>query len=136
MSIYPHSSSETYFIYCVGQSLPIIGAFKATMARAGIPAKPLLGRHKGKSEYSFISRMNDFNAIAPWLNMEESILRIHSFDARDRPKATLRYLDQGIEQDLGRMVSVSQDEALRQDAYTFDETYGTYIVCRHLDGMR
>ena len=120
MSVHPHSSSETYFIYCVGQSIPVISAFKAAMAHAGIPAKPLLGRYKGQSEFSFISRMRDYDVIGPWLNAEESILHIHSYDARDRPRATLKYLAQGIEHDLGRMVPVSRDEALSQNAYTFD----------------
>lgn len=129
MSTYPHSSRETYFIYCVGQSIPVINAFKAAMANVGIPAKPLMGRYKGQNEFSFISRMSDYNRIAPWLNTEESILHIHGYDSRDRPRATLRYMQSGREQDLGRMVPVSRDVALRQDAYTYDPIYKAYFIC-------
>lgn len=136
MSVHPHSSSETYLIYCVGQSIPVINAFKVAMAHAGIPAKPLLGRYKGQSEFSFISRTSDYDVISPWLNAEESILLIHSYDARDQPRATLKYLSQGIEHDLGRMVPVSRDEAFSQGAYTFDPTYNQYFVCRKSDDPR
>ena len=129
MSIHPHSSSDTFFIYCVGQSIPVINAFKAAMAHANIPAKPLMGRYKGDNEYSFISRMCDYPTIAPWLDEEESILHIHSYDSRDQPKATLKYLKDGREEYLGRMVPVSRDVALTQDAYTFDPTYGAYFIC-------
>jgi len=129
MTIHPHSSSETYFIYCVGQSIHRIAAFKAAMAHAKVPAKPLVGRYKGHDEHSFISRMSDFEAIAPWLNAEESILHIHGYDARDRPRATLRFLAEGREIDLGKMIPVSRDEALSQDSYTYDPTYGAYFVC-------
>lgn len=130
MSIHTHSTSETYFIYCVGQSIPVINAFKAAMAHAGITAKPLLGRYKGNSEFSFISCFSSFSMIAPWLNQEESILCIHSFDARDRPKATLRYLENGKQYDLGRLMPVPRELALREDAYTFDPTSNSYFICR------
>ena len=129
MSAYPHSSNETYFIYCVGQTIPVINAFKAAMAHAGVPAKPLMGRYKGRREFSFISRMSDYDRIAPWLKAEESILHIHSYDSRDRPRATLRYMQSGREHDLGRLLPVSRDVALGQDAYTYDPTYKTYFIC-------
>lgn len=129
MSIHPHSSNEAYFIYCVGQSPYRIAAFKGAMAEVGIAAKPLIGRYKGADEYSFISLMSDYEHIAPWLNAEESILHIHSFDARERPKATLKYLQQGTEECLGRMVPVPRDKALAQDSYTYDPTYKNYFVC-------
>ncbi|MEL6763835.1 MAG: hypothetical protein AAFO87_09260 [Cyanobacteria bacterium J06607_6] len=74
--------------------------------------------------------MSDFNIIVPWLNAEESILHIHSFDARDRPKATLKYLQTGKTADLGRLVQTTRERALSEDAYTFDPTYRAYFVCR------
>lgn len=129
MTLHPHSLSRTYFIYCVGQELVTINAFKAAMAAAEIPSKPLLGRYKGKSEQSFISRMDDFEVILPWLNAEESYLHIHSFDARDRPKATLCYLSDGSEEFLGRFVPVERETAMQLEAFTYDPTYGQYFVC-------
>jgi hypothetical protein len=133
MTIHPHSSANTYFIYCVGQSLVKINAFKAAMTHSKITAKPLLGRYKGQDERSFISSMSNYDAIAPWLNAEESILHIHSFDARDRPKATLRYLANGAAEYLGRLVPVERSVALRADSYTYDITYKTYFICRSED---
>lgn len=130
VSVYPHSSSDTFFIYCVGQSLVVINAFKSAMAHEGIPAKPLMGRYKGQNEYSFISRMSDYPKIAPWLRDEESILHIHSFDSRDRPKATLKFLKEGRAVNLGRMVPVPREEAIVQDSFTYDPTYDVYFVCK------
>jgi hypothetical protein len=126
MSVYPHSSSDTYFIYCVGQSLVTIAAFKTAMASEGIWAKPLYGKYKGATEHSFISQMKDYPTISPWLDEEESILHIHNFNARDEPKATLLFLKEGREEYLGRFVGVSRDEAVKEDNYTFDFTYNNY----------
>lgn len=132
MSLHRHSTDDTYFIYCVGQSIPIISAFKSAMVHAGIPAKPLMGKYKGQSEFSFISRMCDYEKISPWLNAEESILHIHSYDARDRPKATLKYLAEGIETDLGRFIHVPKERAIGEEAFTFDPAYGRYFICQHV----
>jgi hypothetical protein len=113
----------------VGQSILKVAAFKAAMVRAGVLAKPLLGRYKGQDEQSFISSMSDYAVIEPWLVAEESILHIHSYDARDRPMATLRYLSTGEAIDLGRFHSVSREVARSQDAYTYDPTYDRYFIC-------
>ena len=66
MTVHPHSQNETFFIYCVGQSLHQIKAFTGAMAYAKIPAKRLLGRYQGANEHSFISRTSDFEHIEPW----------------------------------------------------------------------
>lgn len=130
MSIHPHSSGDTFFIYCVGQSIVVINAFKVAMVSERTWAKPLMGKYRGQSEYSFISKMSDYPRIAPWLDEEESILHIHSFNSRDEPKATLKYLKAGTEEYLGRMVAVLREEALQHDSWTFDPTYGNYFVCK------
>lgn len=129
LSIHRHSADDSFFIYCVGQSIPVINAFKATMAQAGIPVKPLMGKYKGKPEYSFISRMADYPTIAPWLDEEESILYLHDYDSRDRPRATLRFLKEGRDEDLGRLVPVSRLVAVDLDAYTFDPQQNQYFIC-------
>lgn len=130
MTVHPHSSSDTFFIYCVGQSLVMIAAFRAAMIHEGVWAKPLLGKYKGTTEHSFISRMSDYRKIEPWLNEEESILHIHSFDARDVPKATLLYLKEGREEYIGRFMPVSREEALAADSYTYDMVYNNYFICK------
>ena len=130
MSVHPHSSSDTFFIFCVGQSFVVINAFKASMAKQGIWVKPLIGQYKGAREHSFIAQMSSYQIIGPWLDEEESILHIHSFNSRDVPKATLLYLKEGRREELGRMFPVSRDEALEQHSWTYDPTYNNYFVCR------
>lgn len=133
MSVHPHSSSDTFFIYCVGQSIPVINAFKVAMAHANITVKPLMGSYKGVTEYSFVSRMNDYPAISAWLDEEESILHIHSFNSRDVPKATLIYLKEGRREDIGHMIAVSREEALAQESWTFDPAYNNYFICKMVE---
>ena len=130
MYSYRNSSSETFFIYCVGQCLHRRAAFISAMAYEGIPAKPLVGRYNGRDEHSFISRMSDYDEIAHWLNAEESILHIHDYDACDCPKATLKFLSLEKEHELGRMVPTSKERALAQNAYTYDPAHKTYFICK------
>lgn len=133
MSLHPQSSSDTYFIFCVGQSIPVIMAFKTAMAHQKIWAKALMGKYKGRSEYSFIAQMKSYPSISAWLNEQESILHIHSFNSSAEPKATLLYLKEGREEYLGRMVPVSRDEAFRHDSWTFDTQYHNYYVCKMVE---
>jgi hypothetical protein len=133
MSIHPQSSSDTYFIFCVGQSIPIIAAFKTAMVSQGIWFKALMGKYKGQSEYSFIAQMKNYARIGPWLREEESIHHIHSFNSSAEPKATLLYLKDGTEEYLGRMVPVSREEAFTHDSWTFDTTYRNYYVCKMIE---
>ncbi|MEP3893195.1 MAG: hypothetical protein ABJN52_04280 [Litorimonas sp.] len=133
MTIHPHSSANSYFIYCVGQCPIKISAFKSAMVQSNICAKPLLGRYQGQDEQSFISSLKNLETIAPWLVAEESILLIHDFDSRDRPKATLKYLASGEEHYVGKMVAVSRSVALRQANFTYDITYKNYFVCQSED---
>lgn len=128
--IHPQSSAETFFVFCVGQSIPVINAFKSAMAHAGIIVKPLMGKYKGQSEYSFVASMDNYRAIEPWLNEEESILHIHSFNSDGVPKATLLYLKEGRREELGRMFPVSRDVALACDSYTYDPWYNNYFICQ------
>lgn len=130
MSIHPHSSSVTYFIFCVGQSLITINAFRSSMQDEGVWVKQLYGMYKGQVEHSFIAQMHDYPAIAPWLGGEESILHIHDFNSRDEPKATLKFLKEGRQEYLGRFVGVPKTEAMAQDNWTFDFTYGNYYITR------
>lgn len=132
MSVYPHSSSVTYFIFCVGQNLIRIRAFYHSMRGEGVWVKPLYGSYKGQTELSFIAEMGDYRRIEPWLADEESILHIHSFNSRDQPKATLKFLKEGREEYLGRFVAVPKEEALMHDSWTLDFTFGNYFVCKKM----
>lgn len=133
MSVHPQSSRDTYFIFCVGQSIPVIGAFKTSMAHQKIWIKALMGKYKGQSEYSFIAQMQSYTTISASLNDEESILHIHSFNSSAEPKATLLYLKEGREEYVGRMVPVSREEAIQHASWTFDTQFHNYYVCKMVD---
>lgn len=130
MSIHPHSSDASYFIFCVGQDLVTINAFTSAMVNQGITVKPIFGQYNGQAERSFLARMSDYNAIEPWLNDEESILHIHGYDSRDHPKATLLFLKEGRREELGRMYPVSREVALAHDSWSYDPWYNNYFICR------
>ena len=133
MSVHPQSSSDTYFIFCVGQSIPVIMAFKTAMVHQGVWFKALMGKYKGQAEYSFIAQMQSYNTISAWLNEEESILHIHSFNSSAQPQATLLYLKEGREEHIGRMVPVSREEAIQHDSWTFDTVFKNYYICKMIE---
>jgi hypothetical protein len=99
------------------------------MRGEGVWVKPLLGMYKGAHEHSFIAQMHDYPRIAPWLDDEESILHLHSFNSRDEPKGTLKYLKEGREEYIGRLVNVPKGEAMQHSSWTFDFLYGNYYIC-------
>lgn len=128
MSVFPHSRSDKYVIFCVGQDHYRIQAFKTAMAEADVSIKPLVGMYKGKPERSFIANLKDLETIRPWLNDEESILTVGNSDSRDNPVCWIEYLKTGIQEPLGKMYHVGKTEALKRDSWTFDPIYGSYFV--------
>jgi hypothetical protein len=125
-----HSRSDEYFIYCVGQDLITINAFMTWALHNHIGIKPLVGMYQGRSERSFISNWKHLPDIRPWLKKEESILKLHRHDARDIPQATLMYLDCDRQHELGCLVTVSHDEALACDSWTYDPLGERYFITR------
>lgn len=131
MGIAPHSKNRSYFIYCVGQKPEQIAAFRSAMQNSNVPHKELRGRYDGQNEISFISPTEFQDTIMPWLNAQESILRLEDYDARDRPKATLHFLQDGSERSLGVLVSVPEQIAIAKSAYTYDPNFDRYFICKH-----
>ncbi|MFG6605259.1 hypothetical protein ACGYLM_01430 [Sulfitobacter sp. 1A10445] len=127
--VWARSSSETYFIYCVGQDLIKQKAFTAWAYNNEVGCKPLLGMYKGQSEQSYISNWKDYKKINPWLVSEESILILGACNSDNEPKASLFYLQSNEYVDLGHLKSVPRDEALLQDAWTFDPFTQNYYIC-------
>jgi hypothetical protein len=107
-----------------------MNAFKSSMTSLGVWHKPLLGKYKGQLEHSFIAQMHNYNLISPWLDDEESILHIHSFNSSAEPKATLIFLKEGREVYLGRLVPVLHAEALALDDWTYDIQFDNYFICK------
>lgn len=127
--IWPHSSAHQYFIFCVGQSIVKSNAFMTFALHQDIGMKPLFGQYKGQPERSFIANLKDYDAIAPWLQAEESILLIGSSNTKGQPKATLRYLATGEEVPMGRLRQVTREEALAEDSWTLCPLTKCYYVC-------
>lgn len=127
--IWHRSSNKKYFIYCVGQSLIKQKAFMSWAYSNDIGVKPLFGCYKGQSEQSFISNYDDFSAIKPWLEAEESILLLGACNSRNEPKATLKLLQTGEECNLGRLRPATREYALGRTSWTFDPFTQQYYVC-------
>jgi len=127
--IWPQSSANKYFIFCVGQDFIKVHAFMSFAANNDIRVKPLVGMYKGQSERSFIANMNDYPEIEPWLVAEESILILGRCNGQGEPTATLHYLSSNENVHMGRLVQVSRTAALRHDSWTFCPIIGCYYVC-------
>lgn len=128
--IWPHSSANQYFIFCVGKSLVKVNAFMAFAVSNDIGVKPLFGKYKGQSERSFIANWSNFETIKPWLEAEESILILGRSNTKGEPLARLHYLSTGENVPLGRMVQVTRDEAMAEDSWTFCPLNKAYYLCR------
>ncbi len=127
--IWPHSSANHYFIFCVGQSLVKVNAFMSWAVNHDVRVKPLYGKYRGQQERSFIANLDDLAIIRPWLVKEESILLVGQSDKHGHPKATLEYLATGVQEELGRLVQVPRDVAIAQDSWTFCPLMKVYYVC-------
>ena len=128
MGLHKHSTDNNYFIFCVGQDPRHMNAFLASMAGQNVSVKSLIGSYEGTVEYSFISNMENYHIISPWLKDEESILHIHNYDSRDVPDATLRFLAEGRKVELGKMRNVPKDVALARPSWTYDPVYEKYFI--------
>lgn len=150
--VWGHSSIEgtkNYTIFSVGDNTEIAyAAFKGWAVDAKISFKPLLGMYRGKSEISFIINSENLARVADagWLKGQESVLSLGTMDSQDRRAAKLIFLnehgwpaDDGdgpewaahkAEQDMGRFVSVSREEALNnwEDGWTYDPDQKEYFI--------
>ncbi len=127
--VWARSPSETYFIFCVGQNVIKQKAFQSWAYSNEIGCKPLLGMYKGQAEHSYISNWKDYDAISPWLTGEESILFLGSCNSDNEPKAALYYLENQEYVALGHFRNVSRQEALAQEAWTYDPFTKNYYIC-------
>lgn len=122
-----HSKASEYFIFCVGQDPVRIAAFISWAFHNDVNIKPLVGKYEGQNERSFIANMDNYYDIEPFLKDQESILVLNRYDARDIPRARLIYQN-GVEEELGRLVPVTKEEAMQCASWTFDPLSGTYYI--------
>lgn len=123
----PHSRGSQYFIFCVGQDPVRIAAFIGWAFYEKVNIKPLVGKYEGKTERSFIANMDRYEDIEPFLKHEDSILVLHSYNARDTPQAKLVYQNGKVEH-LGRLHAVTKEQAMQCASWTFDPLSGVYFI--------
>lgn len=120
-----------HIIFCVGQSLVRVMAFRSWASAEGLPFKSLHGSYEGKEEESFIVSEPDFvkHDVARWVQDEESILVLGAADSHSRRPATLRYIKPPHPDiDLGLFKSVPRKVALKQSGWTYDPSTGEYYT--------
>ena len=93
--------------------------------------KQLEGCYKGTREVSFIANANDFIHLdrCAQFSGQESILVLGPANHANIRPATLHFLDGSLPEALGYMYPVTEEQALREDAWTRDGNQ--YYVARH-----
>ncbi len=124
-----HSIKETYFIFCVGKDPEKITAFMTWAINSNLGFKSLNGSYYGDPEHSFIANIKDYERILPFLNEQESILVLDDYDARDRPRATLKFMATGETIGMGRLIPIDEVDLPKYDSWTFDPMDGQYYTC-------
>jgi hypothetical protein len=137
------SATESYVIFCVGDSIFREAAFKAWAASHIGGYKSLWGSYKGKTERSFIVNARYLNLTKKWWQDEETVLLLSPLIYGGRRygsrKATLievvtvksdthSYKALGTHTDLGFFRMVPGPWAIKQPCYTFDPTDKSYWV--------
>jgi hypothetical protein len=91
---------------------------------------PCIGMYKGVLEPSYLVSSEDFfdHIATPngYVSGQESFLQI-DVGHRGQQVASLLYIDTGLTP-LGRISSVSKEEALKRDAWTYRMDTNTYFV--------
>lgn len=97
------------------------------LERLNIGFGRLSGCYKGNREQSFMvvdsERSRAFVDRVTKMAQQESVLFVDQ-DA----KATLHYLDNGIEEFIGTFKAVSEDEAKQKDAWTYSLSLNQYYI--------
>lgn len=133
MSVWARSSAilsrEWAIVAPDDQSEGGVWNFKLALLSRGILFKQLEGCYKDQREVSFLVDAGRVQEVrAHWVK-QECILILSTPDARNRCLATLEYAD-GRQEVIGVFRPVPKDEALWQDAWTYDPQQGVYFAVR------
>ena len=124
----------SYAVFCVGNDKVREAMFKAWAVASGVPFKELVGSYKGVTEASFIVPQSELANIMHhgWVRGEESILllgpRYRDGVMCGNRKAELFFPASGDIVGLGHFAETTKAYAMKQDAWTFDPSNGTYWV--------
>ena len=123
----PFPTAE-YIIFCVGQKETTIQQFRNFANFMGLGLKELRGAYKGEEEISFITPASNWHDIVPWTDGQESILLLNAADKLGVRQAALYFLETGETIELGGFHAVSEEQAKRRDAWTYDPSSDEYYV--------
>lgn len=115
-------------IFCVGQELRRVSAFRAWAAHRGLNVRSLVGCYRGATEMSFVIGTADYAEVAPWTRAEESVLFLGRVDRNGARPARLVFAD-GRAEDLGHFVTCSRETALACSSWTYDPVADEYFIC-------
>jgi len=93
--------------------------------------KHLVGSRKGNMEHSFLldEKAFKFAREARFLDKQEAFLRLEDKQKNGRRLAFLEY-QYGSKEYIGLFQSVSRDEAMQQDGWTYDIESGIYYIVK------
>ena len=125
---------EELVIFCVGQELRRVAAFRVWAAHRHLDVRSLIGSYNGITETSFVVVATDYAEVAIWTRAEESILFLGLANQNgDRP-ARLVFADGHVE-GLGCFVSGPRNAVLASHSWTYDPAADQDFTCAK-DGSR
>lgn len=142
--VWPGSTSaltSSFVIFSVGDDILRQAQFNAWAVANGLAFKRLIGSYKGQAEHSFICPAENLPMLSDWLTGQESVLHLGPLYrdgiAHGDREARLGFLREDgtavsppATQRLGLYGWAPRDEALRQEAWTYDPTLDEYFICR------
>jgi len=115
-------------IFCVGQELRRVAAFRAWAAHRRLNVRSLIGCYRGVTEMSFVIGAADYAEVAPWTRAEESVLFLGRVDRNGARTARLVFAD-GRAEDLGHFVTCSRESTLACSSWTYDPVADEHFIC-------
>ena len=133
--VQPHSracAQQRYYIFASHKPKHCVMQY---MYNAEISFKDLTGQYTMQDgevvkETSYIVNSTDVTKLSSLLEGQESILALMELQGGKRD-AHLVYLQDGGDIDyIGKFTQVSQEEALEDGNYTYDDYLGAYFICK------
>lgn len=115
-------------IFCVGQELRRVAAFRAWAAHRRLHVRSLVGCYRGATEMSFVIGTADYAEVVPWTRAEESVLFLGRVDRNGARPARLVFAD-GRAEDLGHFVACSRETAHSCYSWTYDPVVDEHFIC-------
>lgn len=138
--VWGHSSEvggKAYLIICSNKSVADV---ETRLGYAKVGFKRVQGCFQGITENAWVVNYEEFakadvqEQVGDLIADQASVLHLGDADARDRRPATLlsdspngKFL---VITYLGMFQSVTKEEALAQDAWTYDHSINTWFICK------